>query len=325
MSMVGQPYPQILEWKLRRPWVRPGIVSRTALVDRLLASHHVPVVCVVAPAGYGKTTLLSQWAEQRGRVAWVSEHVVRAARLRPLLTYALPVVSVQTLLELARAYLALADPDGARAVLRQVSDILQQRPDLGVLPEEADELRAKVETIGRQGVGGSSLTTAELRILPLLATHLTFPEIAERLYLSPYTVKTQALSVYRKFGVSSRSAAIEHALGVGVLGHRSSSVATRTRGHGSTSIMTSAGGQRPLVGVVLDTADLAGLHGQPAPVSGRSSASAYLRSTPATTSNHGVGSMPSSAARMAWGRISASKKPNSRRFSVAPSPSPVGT
>jgi LuxR family transcriptional regulator, maltose regulon positive regulatory protein len=38
-------------------------VSRAGLVDRLLASHRVPVVCVVAPAGYGKTTLLSQWAE----------------------------------------------------------------------------------------------------------------------------------------------------------------------------------------------------------------------------------------------------------------------
>jgi LuxR family maltose regulon positive regulatory protein len=72
MSMAGQPNPQILESKLRRPWVRPGIVSRTALVDRLLASHHVPVVCVAAPAGYGKTTLLSQWAERRGRTAWVS-------------------------------------------------------------------------------------------------------------------------------------------------------------------------------------------------------------------------------------------------------------
>jgi LuxR family maltose regulon positive regulatory protein len=185
---------------------------------------------------YWTSALVYAWAARaaihRGDPAAAREHVVRAARLRPLLTYALPVVSVQTLLELARAYLALADPDGARAVLRQVSDILQQRPDLGVLPEEADELRAKVETIGRQGVGGSSLTTAELRILPLLATHLTFREIAERLYLSPYTVKTQALSVYRKFGVSSRSAAIERAHGVGVLGHRSSPVATRTRGHG---------------------------------------------------------------------------------------------
>jgi LuxR family transcriptional regulator, maltose regulon positive regulatory protein len=182
---------------------------------------------------YWTSALVYAWAARvaihRGDPGAAREHVIRAARLRPLLTYALPVVSVQALLELARAYLALTDPDGARAVLRQVSDILQQRPDLGVLADEADELRAKVETIGRQGVGGSSLTTAELRILPLLATHLTFREIAERLYLSPYTVKTQALSVYRKFGVSSRSAAIERAHGVGVLGHRSPSVHARRR------------------------------------------------------------------------------------------------
>ena len=86
--------------------------------------------------------------------------------------------------------------------------------------------------VGRRGVGGSSLTTAELRVLPLLATHLSFREIAERLFLSRYTVKSQALSVYRKFGVSSRSDAIERAHSVGVLGHRSSSIATRTRDQG---------------------------------------------------------------------------------------------
>ena len=44
-----------------------------------------------------------------------------------------------------------------------------------------------------------------------MATHLSFREIGERLYLSPHTVKTQALSVYRKFGVSSRSEAVERA------------------------------------------------------------------------------------------------------------------
>ena len=185
---------------------------------------------------YWTSALVYAWAARaavhRGDVAAAREHVIRAARLRPLLTYALPVVSVQALLELARAYLALTDPDGARTVLRQVSDILQQRPDLGVLPDEAEELRAKVAMIGRRGVGGSSLTTAELRVLPLLATHLTFREIAERLYVSPYTVKSQALSVYRKFGVSSRSAAIERAHRVGVLGHGSSSVAPRMRGQG---------------------------------------------------------------------------------------------
>jgi LuxR family maltose regulon positive regulatory protein len=62
----------LVEWKLRPPSARPGIVARRSLVDRLLGSP-VPVVCVVAPPGYGKTTLLAQWSQRRGqRVAWVS-------------------------------------------------------------------------------------------------------------------------------------------------------------------------------------------------------------------------------------------------------------
>ena len=64
---------------------------------------------------------------------------------------------------------------------------------------------------------GSSLTTAELRVLPLLATHLTSREIAERLFLSPFTVKTQTISIYRKFGVSPRSAAVTRAQQIGLL------------------------------------------------------------------------------------------------------------
>ena len=144
------------------------------------------------------------------------ELVARAARLRPLLTYALPVVSVQALLEMARAYIALADPGGARAVLRQANDIFQQRPELGNLPQQAEDLRARVETIRAEGLGASSLTTAELRLLPLLPTHLSFREIGERLYVSRHTVKSQAISIYRKLGVSSRSETIDrmHELGL---------------------------------------------------------------------------------------------------------------
>jgi len=50
-----------------------------------------------------------------------------------------------------------------------------------------------------------------LRLLPLLTTHLSFREMAEILHISRNTVKTQAICVYRKLGVSSRSAAIERA------------------------------------------------------------------------------------------------------------------
>ena len=66
-------------------------------------------------------------------------------------------------------------------------------------------------------LGASALTAAELRLLPLLATHLSFRELGERLDLSPHTVKTQAISIYRKLGVSTRSQAIQHAQQLGLL------------------------------------------------------------------------------------------------------------
>lgn len=54
-------------------------------------------------------------------------------------------------------------------------------------------------------------------MLPYLATHLTFPEIATRLFISRNTVKTEAVSIYRKLGASSRSQTIERAVEVGLL------------------------------------------------------------------------------------------------------------
>jgi LuxR family maltose regulon positive regulatory protein len=153
-----------------------------------------------------------------GEIPRAQEQLAVAARLRPLLTYAVPTLSAQTLLEMAAAYVALADTAGARAVLRDLRDIVRQRPDLGFVASRAEELREKCDAIHPGVPGASSLTTAELRLLPLLATHLTFPEIGERLFVSRNTVKTQAISIYQKLTVSSRSDAIERARECGLLG-----------------------------------------------------------------------------------------------------------
>ena len=60
------------ESKLRYPAGRPGIVARPALIDRF-SSVETPLISIVAPAGYGKTTLLAQWGEiWQPRLAWVS-------------------------------------------------------------------------------------------------------------------------------------------------------------------------------------------------------------------------------------------------------------
>jgi LuxR family transcriptional regulator, maltose regulon positive regulatory protein len=145
------------------------------------------------------------------------EHLTRATNLRPLLTSAMPHRSVQTLTEMARAYLALDDVAGARAVLRQASEIIQQRPSLGALPGQVGGLKAAADKLGQGTVGASSLTAAELRLLPLLSTHLSLLEIGERLHLSRNTVKTHAISIYRKLGVSSRSEAMRRVRELGLL------------------------------------------------------------------------------------------------------------
>jgi LuxR family maltose regulon positive regulatory protein len=140
----------------------------------------------------------------------------KAGRLRPLLTYAAP-WTAHFQLELARGYLELADAAAARAILRELGDTLQQRPNLGTVAGEASEVRAALETIRDCTLGATSLTVAERRLLPYLSTHLSFPEIGANLNVSRHTVKTQAISIYRKLGVSSRSDAIRRAHQIGLL------------------------------------------------------------------------------------------------------------
>ena len=62
-----------------------------------------------------------------------------------------------------------------------------------------------------------SLTGAELRLLPYLATHLLFPEIASRLFISRNTIKSEAVAIHRKLGVSTRGGAVERAVELGLL------------------------------------------------------------------------------------------------------------
>ena len=144
--------------------------------------------------------------------------LVRAHRLRPMLDHGIPWETVGVGLELARVHLALGEAAAARTTLRETEDVLELRPDLGSLVEDARELRDRLAaTSGSAGAWAMSLTGAELRLLPYLATHLTVPEIATRLFISRNTVKTEAVSIYRKLDASSRSQAIERAVEVGLL------------------------------------------------------------------------------------------------------------
>ena len=164
---------------------------------------------------YAASALAALRAGDRDRA---QQYVTAAYRLRPILSYAFPSISVQTRLELARVQVGLSDAAGARTLLAEVREILAHRPDLGVLSQQARELGAHVGTIrSGRSPGPSTLTGAEIRVLNLLPTYLSFREIGTRLFVSPNTVKSQAISIYRKLGVTSRSEAVQTSRRMGLL------------------------------------------------------------------------------------------------------------
>ena len=182
-----------------------GTVLRRAGIEE---SYATPLVSAVR----------ARAAMHRGDIPAARRELLSAQRLRHLLTYALPYYAVQARIELIRVHLALADLAAARTLMREVDELLRRRPGLGTLTGEAQALRARLpKERGSSASGASALTAAELRLLPLLSTHLSMPEIAEDLFLSRNTIKSQAISIYRKLGASSRNQAVTRSRELGLL------------------------------------------------------------------------------------------------------------
>ena len=158
-------------------------------------------------------------AARKGDRAAAEHQMVKTQRVLPLLTRALPWLAIQTRVELGRAQLAMGEVSGCRVLLLELDELLRRVPDPGRLADEVESLRTGVEVLGgRTNPGGSSLTTAELRLVPYLSTHLTFREIGERLFVSENTVKSHAGSIYRKLGAASRSEAVDVLTMLGLVG-----------------------------------------------------------------------------------------------------------
>ncbi len=84
-------------------------------------------------------------------------------------------------------------------------------------PTSATRSRCSCRMLSVDGVSAAALTSAELRVLQFLPSHLSFPQISERMFLSSNTVKTHALAIYRKLGVSTRGDAVARARSLGLL------------------------------------------------------------------------------------------------------------
>lgn len=174
---------------------------------------HDYVMSVLAFAGSARLSV------HHGDLSEAHRQLARAMRARPSATYVLPFLAVRLRLQLAKAHLAIADTATARQLLREIDDILIRRPALGTFIDEVEELRRLFTSSAATALNdGSPLTPAELRLLPYLQTHLTASAIAERLFVSPNTVKSEVTSIYRKLGVSKRHDAVRQATAIGLLG-----------------------------------------------------------------------------------------------------------
>jgi LuxR family maltose regulon positive regulatory protein len=131
---------------------------------------------------------------------------------------AAPWAGAQSRVVLARAELRLSDAAAARELLTEASRMAREIPDAVALQAAVADAWEQADTFAAGAVvGPTSLTTAELRVLRFLPSHLSFREIADRLYVSANTVKSQAHAVYRKLDASSRSEAVARARDVGLV------------------------------------------------------------------------------------------------------------
>ncbi len=126
-----------------------------------------------------------------------------------------PWYEVETWVALARAAVRLDDAPGANRMLAEATRVLKLTPDAVVLGAWIAEAKIAIKAVSASGV--HDLTPAELRVLQYLPTHLSIPQIAGQVFVSPNTVKTQTQGVYRKLGATSRREAVEYARAAGLL------------------------------------------------------------------------------------------------------------
>ena len=128
------------------------------------------------------------------------------SRLEQAVTLAQPGKLLRTFVDLGPALAGL---------LRQLTERGVTRPYLGQLLKAFDaEVKASPQSLNAEII--KPLTERETEILMLLAERLTNNEIAQRLVISPKTVKRHASNIYQKLGVSNRRQAATKAQELGL-------------------------------------------------------------------------------------------------------------
>jgi LuxR family maltose regulon positive regulatory protein len=96
-----------------------------------------------------------------------------------------------------------------------IQKVLTAFTDLRVEDESRPEIRDPKSKIQNSLI--EPLTNRELDILDLLAQRFQNKEIADKLFISPETVKTHLNNIYQKLNVTNRRNAVEKAKSMGIL------------------------------------------------------------------------------------------------------------
>jgi LuxR family transcriptional regulator, maltose regulon positive regulatory protein len=174
----------------RRPAIdRATTISRRRLVEPLRRPDGPPVVALVAPAGYGKTTLLEEWAERDPRpFAWLS---LREAHNDP--------DQLERALRSMIAAVAGQAPDGGFVLVLDDLQALHRAAALRLVADLEDGLRANA-TLAVASRCEPSLPIARLRAQRLV-TELRAPELA--------MTRGEAAALFQRAGVDLERSALD--------------------------------------------------------------------------------------------------------------------
>lgn len=162
-----------------------------------------PFACVAA-------AVAAHDGDSEAAAAYAAKGRVLTARLVDMA----PWQGVETRLILGQVEHRLGRQSAAAQLAKEAAFELQRLPDAVSL---ISNLLAFENVLGPVETPSEALTTAEIRLLSFLPTHLTFGQIADELCVSVNTVKSQAKAVYRKLDVVSRGEAVDRAAALGLL------------------------------------------------------------------------------------------------------------
>ncbi len=153
-------------------------------------------------------------AAHQGNQAAARRHAGRVLRMSATPSpAAIPWLSAQVTIALAETFLDLGDFTAARLRADEAHGHLTGLLTEGTLRQQLRRASARLTpTEGHVRVPSAmALTNAEMRVLQLLATHLSLGEIGEELHTSRNTVKTQVAAIYRKLQSTTRTEAVARA------------------------------------------------------------------------------------------------------------------